>query len=128
MFRHADEVDDFVCNLWNEVNLVEVELVFHEWMGRAECVSEHGGGCTILLNPKLTRFSRTPSMLWTGALAKCSMTLLSRAPWIANFGQRAQHRFYEACVIHLSSLRKNRDLVFPCAIEENREHSFLMEM
>jgi hypothetical protein len=26
------------------------------------------------------------------------------------------------------SLRKNRDLVFSCAIEENREHSFLMEM
>jgi hypothetical protein len=44
MFRHGDEVDGFVCNLWSEGNSVEVELVFHEWMRRAECVSEHGGG------------------------------------------------------------------------------------
>jgi hypothetical protein len=26
------------------------------------------------------------------------------------------------------SIRKNHNLVLPCAIEENREHSFLMEM
>jgi hypothetical protein len=26
------------------------------------------------------------------------------------------------------SLRKNRNLVFPCAIEENREHCLLTEM
>jgi hypothetical protein len=50
------------------------------------------------------------------------------AIWIANFGQSAQYRFYEVCAIHLLSLRKHRNHVFPCAIEENREHNFLMEM
>jgi hypothetical protein len=50
------------------------------------------------------------------------------ALWMADFGQRAQHRFYEVCAIPPLSLRKNRNLAFPCAIEENREHSFLMEM
>jgi hypothetical protein len=50
------------------------------------------------------------------------------ALWIANFGQRAQHRFYEVRAIPLLSLPENRNLVFPCAIEENREDSFLMEM
>jgi hypothetical protein len=46
---------------------------------------------------------------------------------MANLGQMAQHRFYEGCVIHLLSLWKNRNRLFPCVIEENREHSFLME-
>jgi hypothetical protein len=30
-FRNADEVDDFVCNFWSEMNLDEVQLAFHEW-------------------------------------------------------------------------------------------------
>jgi hypothetical protein len=47
---------------------------------------------------------------------------------IINFGQRTQHTFYEVCDIHLLSLWKNRNFLFPCAIGENREHSFLMEM
>jgi hypothetical protein len=48
--------------------------------------------------------------------------------WIADFGQMAQHRFYEVCAIHLLSIRRIYNLVFPCAIEENGAHSFLMEM
>jgi hypothetical protein len=53
----------------------------------------------------------------------CPFTL-----WIADFGQRAQHRSYEICAIHPLSIRRNHNLVFPSAIEENREHGFLMEM
>jgi hypothetical protein len=45
-----------------------------------------------------------------------------------NFGQRARHTFSEVCTVHLLSLWKNRDFVLPCAIEENREHSFLIDM
>jgi hypothetical protein len=36
--------------------------------------------------------------------------------------------FYEVCAIHGLSLWKNHNFVFACAKEENREHSFLMEM
>jgi hypothetical protein len=40
-FRNANEFDDFVCNIWSEVTLEEVQLVFHEWMRRLEWVSQH---------------------------------------------------------------------------------------
>jgi hypothetical protein len=43
VFRNADEVKDFVCNIWGEVILDEMQLVFHEWMRRLECVCEHDG-------------------------------------------------------------------------------------
>jgi hypothetical protein len=39
----ADEVEDFVCHLWNEVTLDEVQLVFHKWMRRLEWVRRHDG-------------------------------------------------------------------------------------
>jgi hypothetical protein len=40
-FRNVNDVEDFVCNLGSEVTLAEVQLVFQEWMRRAERVSEH---------------------------------------------------------------------------------------
>jgi hypothetical protein len=40
----------------------------------------------------------------------------------------AQHRFGEVGAIHLLSFGRNCKLVFPYAIEENRENGFLMYM
>jgi hypothetical protein len=48
--------------------------------------------------------------------------------WITNYDQRAQYTFCGVCAIHLLSLWKNHDFVFPCAIKRNHEHSFVMEM
>jgi hypothetical protein len=41
--RNADGVKVFVCSLWNDVNLEEVQLVFHGWMTCLERVSEPDG-------------------------------------------------------------------------------------
>jgi hypothetical protein len=47
---------------------------------------------------------------------------------ITKFAQRVQYTLYEEFAIRLLFLWKNRTFAFPCAIDEKREHSFLMEM
>jgi hypothetical protein len=43
--RHAGEAEEIVSNIWREVILDEVQLVFPEWMGWLELVCEHDGEC-----------------------------------------------------------------------------------
>jgi hypothetical protein len=76
-----------------------------------------------ILSDPLSAVNRRIVKMQHDSLFTCAPAL-----WIADFGQRAQHRFYEVCAIHLLSIRGDRNLVFPCAIEENHEHSFLMKM
>jgi hypothetical protein len=39
--RNGDEAEDFVCKLWSDVTLDEVQLVFREWRRRPEWVCKH---------------------------------------------------------------------------------------
>jgi hypothetical protein len=39
----AIEVDVFVCTVWSEATLDEMQLVYHEWMEHLECISDHDG-------------------------------------------------------------------------------------
>jgi hypothetical protein len=43
VLRNIDEVEGFACNLWSELTVHELQLVFQEWMRRLEWVCEHEG-------------------------------------------------------------------------------------
>jgi hypothetical protein len=74
--------------------------------------------CQILSHP-LSAVNRRIVKMQHDSPFTCPLTL-----WMADFGQRAQHRFYEVCAIHSLSIRTNPDLVFPCAIEETVNIAF----